>query len=102
MMSVKRRILLLEVLGEFIGKPKAIDVANRLRFFEGLVIDQKDACDDVLSWLIKNKLTGQKFLDWYDGDCRGSALVAGSYVFMKIKKQKEMQPLYVGRDVKPN
>lgn len=99
--GLSRRDLFLLVIAEYQGTAQQIGIANRLRFFEGLAIDGAPACDLVLGWLIKNKIVGKKFIDFYDGDCKGSALEAGKYILAKIKKE-EIRPLYVGKDVLKN
>lgn len=57
-------------------------------------------CDEALSWLVKNKICGQRFLDFVRMECDNSLLKLGSVLKSKIEKEKELRPLYVGRDVK--
>lgn len=45
----------------------------------------------ILSWLIKNRLTGDRFAKWVNGEHEGSALQATAHIIAKIE----------GREVRP-
>ena len=51
-------------------------------------------CDDILRWLISNKITGYRLLSWFREDCHKSVLEMGSYILSMIKKQSKAPVLY--------
>lgn len=48
-----------------------------------------------LLWLIKNKLTGQKFLDFMAIDCKNSGLELIRYLTMKLEHDRQLRSLTV-------
>lgn len=48
----------------------------------------------ILHWLIRNRLTGEKFVQWVDHDHQGSVLLMTAHVRMKISKDQEMKKIY--------
>lgn len=55
--------------------------------------------EPALTWCVKNKLVGQKFLDFIANDCRHSALELIRYLTMMLEKEKQMRALYYERDI---
>lgn len=54
-------------------------------------------CDQILSWLSKNKITGKRLLEWINKEHNGSPLSAWNYVSSKINKDKDHK-IILGRD----
>jgi len=63
------------------------------------ISNYRDA-DKILSWLIKNSLTGKEFKTWFNGNFQGSLLSMIKWVAMKNNKEKEYRPIMAGRDWK--
>lgn len=45
-------------------------------------------CEQILQWLKRNKITGEKLLVWIKGEFNSSPLKAYSYILGKIHKEK--------------
>lgn len=52
--------------------------------------------DTALWWLIKNCLTGKRFLSWIESDCAGSNLEMIRQLTAKIEREKQTRKLYTG------
>jgi hypothetical protein len=57
-----------------------------------------DKLDAMLGWLISNKLTGGKFLEFLRGECRGSYLELQRTLLMRIEKVRIKKPILIGKD----
>lgn len=55
--------------------------------------------DEVLAWLVNNRLTGKRFMAMLEGDFHGSLLQTIAFILMKINKDLEEKPIIVGRDI---
>lgn len=49
-------------------------------------------------WLLRNKLTEQRFIDFIKNECKSSGLEFIRYLTMKVEHETRMRPLS-GRDV---
>ena len=63
-------------------------------------LDRLTRCDQVLMWLIKNKITGQKLNEYWLKEHRGSILGMCKEIIRRICKDNELRPILVGRDYK--
>lgn len=57
-------------------------------------LDQYHRCDEMLLWLIKNNLTGQKFLDWFKFECHSSFLSMSKNILSRVEKNEKSVILY--------
>lgn len=48
-----------------------------------------------LEWLVKNRLTGEKFLEFIQGDCRRSGLELIRQLTMRLEREKKTRTLTV-------
>ena len=61
-------------------------------------LDRFHRCDDMLEWLVKNNLTGLRFLDFTKDRCKGSMLEVARYLLQRCEKTKEARPVLIMRD----
>lgn len=54
-------------------------------------------CDDILVWLIKNKLTGKEFISWAKTHFGMYHLAVGNFIIAKINQDPSYKILH-GRD----
>lgn len=54
---------------------------------------------EALRWLLANKLTGGRFVDFAEGECKGSNLELIRVLTMRIEKDKKERKLYAGKDI---
>lgn len=52
-------------------------------------INQHQRQLDILKWLIRNRLTGRRLLDFFNGECQRSFLGLISFVVMKLEREQE-------------
>lgn len=57
--------------------------------------------DPILFWLVRNKLTGKKFLQFFDFEMRHSVFSLINYVLKKVEKEKKERPLLLNKDYIP-
>jgi hypothetical protein len=55
-------------------------------------------CDEILRWLIKNRITGKHFLDWVRFHHNYSILKAAAFVMKEIDRNAELRPIIGGKD----
>lgn len=56
-------------------------------------------CDEMLQWLIVNKLTGLALYDWSHSESfAGSYFQTAKFVLTKVKREKELQAVIGGKD----
>lgn len=72
------------------GEPSLLPIMHQMDHY-------KDS-EKILSWLIKNKLTGKNLKQWFDGNFQGSVLSFIKWVAMKSNKEKEYRPIISGKD----
>jgi DNA-binding CsgD family transcriptional regulator len=89
MMSPKERELHLRVAD---GNPDALPF---LYTFHSFV-----RCQEILSWLIEHRITGERFLEWIIKEHDKRVLSAGAFVLSKLEKEKTLKPVLAGRDFK--
>lgn len=49
---------------------------------------------EYFSYLIKNRLTGKRFMDFVKGPCKNSMLDLLAYLILKTERNKELRPVY--------
>lgn len=86
-MNAMTRILFLKVID---GQQEILPTMYQLSSYRD--------CDGVLLWLIKNKLTGKNFKEWFIGNFESSVLNMIKWVEMKRFGEKEYKPILGGRD----
>lgn len=57
-------------------------------------------CDDMLTWLVKNKLTGKNFYEWARRYYEKSYMGPAQEILRRMNKEAENQVVKFGRDVK--
>lgn len=55
-------------------------------------------CDEILSWLIKQRITGKEFQLFMKFYCEGSILNTAKEILRRIDANEECSPILVGRD----
>jgi len=83
----RRRLLLALVDGHS-------DVVPILFLLQGTGVRRLDC---MLRWLVDNNLTGQMFLDWFNGYHQSSPLSAISFLLSKVEKEP-VRKLYASKD----
>lgn len=86
-MNEYRRELLFRVLDD---EPKLLPTLHQL--------DHYVRCDDMLRWLIQNRLTGKNLLSWMNLYFPKSILNMPEFILFKIKKDLEQKPVVYGKD----
>jgi len=82
-MTPQRRDLMLQVMN---GEPQALHYLHHLNFYT--------RCDDILSWLIKSRLTGKEFIQWSRFSFRDSMLNMSKHILSRIEKTDKNSILY--------
>lgn len=65
------------------------------------MIDDYVRCDDILDWIIRNRLTGEEVVSMIKFQFKMSPLTFIKWVLSKIDKERELRPILMGRDMKP-
>lgn len=86
-MTEERRTMMLMVAQDHPAAPPYLWHLNRFR-----------RCDQILSWLIRNELTGMKFIQWVRNDHGGSILNAGAAVLQKLDRESGPRKIIGGKD----
>jgi hypothetical protein len=60
--------------------------------------NQHRRCDQILDWLIQNRLTGGRLSSWISGQFRGSILEPLRHILQRIDRDPEPKPVIVGTD----
>lgn len=55
-------------------------------------------CDEILDWLLRNRITGMNLFAWLRGEYQFHTLSMAKFILMKVDKEKEEKPILVGRD----
>jgi hypothetical protein len=63
-------------------------------------LDSMHRCDEILGWLIGNRLTGKNLCEFLQIQFGNSMLNMTKFIFMKLDKVTEKQAILLGRDVK--
>lgn len=50
--------------------------------------------NEFFEYLIKNKLTGKRFVDFVKGQCQNSRLAMLAFLISKVEKNRELRPVY--------
>lgn len=58
-------------------------------------------CDEILDYLLRNRLTGTEFALFMRFYCGGSILGTAREILRRIDSNEECSPILVGRDYKP-
>lgn len=61
-------------------------------------LDRFRRCDEILRWLLKNKLTGMRFVQWVRNDHAGSILKAGADVLRRLDREAGPRAIIGGKD----
>ena len=85
-MTPRRRELFFKVVDDDQRALPILHHANRLT-----------RCDDILTWLVENNLTGRRFVDFFLLN-EASILKTYQEVLKRINKDKIIQPIFAGRD----
>lgn len=88
-MTPQRRELILRIAD---GKNSAFPVLHQL---DGFV-----HADRMFTWLIRNNIVGNTFLEYYVQKFRCSWLSFGKWIVMKINKEAEVTRVIAGKDYK--
>lgn len=54
--------------------------------------------DEMLAWLVANRLTGSNLANWVQTNCGGSNFAAAKFVLTKVKRERELQPVIAETD----
>jgi hypothetical protein len=63
-------------------------------------LDSLERCDDVLRWLIANRMTGKALCEFLHVQFGNKMLAMTKFILKRIDKTREEQALFLGRDVK--
>lgn len=85
----KTRELMLAV---FDGEARTL---TQLHFMSNL-----ERVDEVLTWLVKNKITGKKFLGWLQEEFDGSLLDCVCDILRRVNREILARPLIHGKDIR--
>lgn len=61
-------------------------------------LDRFKRCDEILRWLIRNKITGERFIGWVRGEYEGSILRAGAAALQAIDRESGPRKIIGGKD----
>lgn len=61
-------------------------------------LDRLTRCDDVLAFLLRENITGRRFLDCLREEHGGSVLELAKWAIKKINRDAETRPIIGGRD----
>jgi hypothetical protein len=88
-MTPRRRALMMRVMD---SKPEILPYLHFL--------DRFARCDDILRWLIENRLTGQSFLEWAKQSFDISMMNMASFVLKRVEKDnsRDIRPIIMGKD----
>lgn len=56
--------------------------------------------DEVLEWLIRNKITGKKLVGYFENEHEASLIKFSAYVLRRVNRDLESKPLIVGKDIR--
>jgi hypothetical protein len=91
-MDDRRKAMILELSEGKINHP-ALPI---LHFLTGFV-----RCDEILKWLINNRMTGNDVVFFVNYQFKRSQLDFAKWVLSKVDKDKELKRIYVGKDWNP-
>ena len=86
-LSPERRLKMLKVIDGHPGLPTVMFHWHKFR-----------RCDEILDWLLLNRMTGNTLFAWLRGEFEMGTLSMARFILMKIDKEKEERPILVGRD----
>lgn len=86
-MTENRRQLLLQICDGHPGLPPYLYHLTRFR-----------RCDEILGWLVQNRITGKRFLEWVVGEHNRSILNAGAQVIARLEREKKSRPILADQD----
>jgi hypothetical protein len=58
-------------------------------------------CDQIISWLIENRITGTQLCQFANKQFGNKLLSMCQFILMKLDHHNEVRPVYVGKDVYP-
>lgn len=56
-------------------------------------------CDEMLAWLVRNRLTGKEFLNWAKFHFGASILDMPRYILKRLEKTEGPRPIFLGKDL---
>jgi hypothetical protein len=65
------------------------------------LMDGHVLCDEMLRWLVRNRLTGVRLLEWLRFEHRGSVFGAMKYLVMRVERERKVRPVIAGIDYFP-
>jgi hypothetical protein len=86
-------------LGIWAGMSPPHGITTRLHYLDSHF--PKAKLPYALNWLIRNKLIGQRFIDWVDFDCVGSNLEMMRRLMAAVEREKVLRPLTAEKDLAP-
>lgn len=90
-MTEQKRQLMLEVMDGF---PPNATLLYHLNSFT--------RCEQILLWLIKNRVTGKNLFEFHKVQFQGSILNMAKEILRRIDHNQELKPILVGKDFIPN
>lgn len=93
-MPAKLRALYLTI---WAGVEPPHGVTTKLYYLDSVFPRSK--LEAALKWLVRNKIVGQKFVDWYDNDCMGSSLEMQRKLIQIVEREKHSRVLYAAKDL---
>jgi hypothetical protein len=97
-MDQHRRVLFLTITAGFHpAESRFHEIATRLYYLD--VHFPENKLNAALQWLIANKLTGARFVEWAKGDCAGSNLEMHRLLLSRIEKETKTK-LFFEKDFK--
>lgn len=64
--------------------------------------NQMTRCDEILSWLLKNNITGFELMGFMRFGCGNGILNTAKEILRRIDRDKEASAILVGRDYRPS
>jgi hypothetical protein len=71
------------------------DITHFASFLEYLCLHMKDGfLVPALKWLVDNRLTGERFIQFTKNECKGSQLELYRYLVMRVKKESKLSNIH--------
>lgn len=88
-MTQRRRELIFKVLAE--------EIANTKLLYFVYVLDRLTRCDDILGWLINNRITGRNFKAFIE-EYKLTPLSLSRLIIRLMAKEEQERPIVYGKD----
>lgn len=73
------------------GRRPVHDVTEKLHYLDSFFPRAK--LEEALRYLVKNKLVGDSFVQWWMGDCHGSNLEMHRVLIQKVERERRTRAL---------